>query len=68
MLPGENNTKRRLYPIALIDVIKVVAKKEEFGRRRPSGLFWRHQQEIYAAWNMALEPLRDTKGCYRLPV
>lgn len=67
MLPGEYNTKRRLYPITLVDVIKRVAEQEGFGRRRPSGLFWRQQQEIYTAWNLALEPIRDKAGCYRLP-
>ena len=54
ILPGGQNTKRRLYPISLVAAIQDVAIREGFGRRRPSGRYLRQQQMLYDAWNTAL--------------
>src|ERR1700722_339626 len=57
MLPGAQNTKRRLYPLQLADAIRRVAEREGFGRRRPSGLFSHQQRAIWDAWKGVMAPL-----------
>ena len=60
--PNDVATRRRLYPLHLLEVLERVMKDERFGRRRPSGRFLRQQGQIYTAWNEALEPLRQSDG------
>ena len=62
VLPGEQNTRRRLYPVLLVAAIKEVAIREGFGRRRPSGRYLRQQQMLYEAWNAALASLTRGEG------
>jgi hypothetical protein len=62
ILPGGQNTKRRLYPISLVAAIHDVAIREGFGRRRPSGRYLRQQQMLYNAWNAALASLTHGEG------
>jgi len=59
VLPGGQNTRRRLYPVVLVAAIKEIAIREGFGRRRPSGQSIRQQQMLYAAWNTALASLNS---------
>jgi hypothetical protein len=62
ILPGEQNTKRRLYPICLVAAIRDVAIREGFGRRRPSGHHLWQQQMLFDAWNGALASLTHAEG------
>jgi len=62
VLPGAQNTQRRLYPVVLVAAIKEVATREGFGRRRPSGLYLRQQEKLYDAWNTALASLSHGKS------
>ena len=52
--PGDVCTRRRLYPTELIEAIQQVALHEGFGRRRPSGLFLRQQEQIWIAWRSVM--------------
>ena len=54
VLPGEQNTRRRLYPVLLVAAIKEVATREGFGRRRPSGIFLNQQKQIGDAWQRVM--------------
>lgn len=57
VLPGAQNTRRRLYPVILVAAIKDIAILEGFGSRRNSGQFLRQQETLYTAWNTALASL-----------
>lgn len=54
---GDVCTRRRLYPIELLDVMREVTAHEGFGRRRPSGTFLMQQQRIWDAWREVMESL-----------
>ena len=44
----------RWYTAEMIAAIRQVALQEGFGKRRPSGLFWRHRQLLCDAFDHAL--------------
>jgi hypothetical protein len=56
---GDVCTRRRLYPVELLAVMRGVAIQEGFGRRRPSGSFLQQQQQIWDAWREVMESLTD---------
>jgi len=62
VLPGEQNTRRRLYPVVLVAAIKEITIREGFGLRRPSGQATRQQHMLYDAWNTALASLSRGKS------
>jgi hypothetical protein len=57
--PGDTCTRRRLYPAELIEAIRNVTVQEDFGRRRPSGLFLYQQQRLWDAWRAVIDALID---------
>lgn len=54
---GDVCTRRRLYPVELLDVMREVTAQEGFGRRRPSGTFLRQQEQMWNAWREVMASL-----------
>jgi hypothetical protein len=52
--PGNECTRRRLYPVELIAALQELAVTEGFGRRRPSGVFLRHQEQMWSTWRAVM--------------
>jgi hypothetical protein len=55
--PGQPCTRRRMYPVELIEAVQEVAKREDFGQRRPSGVFLRQQQQMWSTWRSVMASL-----------
>ncbi len=55
--PGDACTRRRWYPLELIAALQQLAEDEGFGRRRPSGMFLRHQEQIWSKWRAVMASL-----------
>jgi hypothetical protein len=55
ILPSDDpRAVRRLYPVALVQAVSDVAKREGFGRRRPSGQFRRQSELLYETWKSVM--------------
>ena len=50
---------RRLYPLALVEAVREVAVRENFGTRRPSSRFQEQSTELYEAWTSVMATLFD---------
>lgn len=54
--------QRRLYPVELVQELQQVAIREQFGRRRPSGMFLQQQEGLWQAWGAVIDPLFESDG------
>jgi hypothetical protein len=53
---------RRLYPLELIDAVRQVTVRENFGTRRPSGRFREQSAGLYEAWRTVMVTFFDDDG------
>jgi hypothetical protein len=53
---------RRLYPLVLIDAVREVAERENFGTRRPSGKSREQSEALYDVWTSVMADLFDDDG------
>ena len=53
---------RRLYPLVLIDAVREVAERENFGTRRPSGKSREQSKAFYDVWTTVMADLFDDHG------
>src|SRR5579863_882663 len=57
MRGADRRGDRRLYPVPLVKAVLEVADSEGFGRRRPSGAFWRQRERLIETWISVLAPI-----------